>query len=78
MIDTISPLEEDDLVAWHFDSNPNTILFGTWWGPTGRDLHGRFVEKGSPREAFRLDQLAYTAECKVTILGKVFAARPTA
>jgi hypothetical protein len=78
LIDPYSPPERGDLVAFRFDDS-QTLLFGYWWGPTGRDGKGRFVKKGSPRETIRLDDLSYTVAHRgpahVTILGKVLAAK---
>src|SRR5690348_7182259 len=78
LVDTCSPLEEGDLVAFRFGDS-QTVLFWHWWGPTGRDKRGRFVEKGSPRETIKLDDLSYTVAhrgpARVTILGKVLAAK---
>jgi hypothetical protein len=78
LIDPNRPLEQGDLVAlcWtRKDGTPGEVLFWRWWGPTGRDCHGRFVPKGSPRECYELDGMKYCIEDlndgHFKILGKV-------
>jgi hypothetical protein len=76
LIDPSAPLQEGDVVACRF-ANGQSVLFWIWWGPTGRDVNGRFVKKGSPREASLVGFMKYTAQDirdGFTILGRVYAA----
>ena len=71
-------LQEGDMVAIQFRGS-RQVMFTRWFGRTGRDCCGRFVKKGSPNEAFRLDLgLIYTARQAepggfVQILGAVLS-----
>ena len=71
MVKTDEPPEPGDLVAWTFGLCPKSFLLGIYEGPTGRDGHGRFVKKGSPKEHSAIDALHYIPGRGVTILGKV-------
>jgi len=74
MVDSDTPLEEGDLVAFQLNQN-SPVMFQYWWGPTGRDGAGRFIKKGSPDECYQLDGLKFSAkDCAkygFKILGKV-------
>jgi hypothetical protein len=61
LVDPNTPLEEGDLVAGQFVPGKE-VMFSYWLGPTGRDCDGRFIKKGSPHEATRLDWMKYTED----------------
>jgi hypothetical protein len=82
VINTSSPLEEGDLVAWHFGTEISgmVVMFDYWFPPKGRECNGHFVAKGSPRECAYLGPMSYCLEDlqqgKFRILGKVCGAVP--
>ena len=86
LIDPNTDLRKGDLVAvtWMKNGAPGDVLFWRWWGPTGRDGKGRFVEKGSPDEHYETDGMKYCVkdlrphgpgDIVFKILGKIVTAR---
>ena len=81
LVDPNAPLEEGDLVAFGWlnkNGHPGDVMFERWWGPTGRDEHGRFVKKGSARECYVLEGLKYCPAdlaSRFRYYGKVLMAR---
>jgi len=76
LVDPNGPLKPGDIVAIQFinrDGKYGEVLFGKWYGPSGRDERGRFVRKGSPDETTETDFFNYTRPTIFRILGKVFA-----
>jgi len=76
-VDVRSPLVKGSHIAvcWPQDEACGGVIFQYWYGPTGRDSHGRFVKRGSPHEAIKCSGMSYTAEDIQTgwfkILGRV-------
>ena len=66
LIDTVSAIEEGDLIAWQFVNTKigksRVVLFGHWWPPEGRDHKGRFCKRGSSVECASIDGLRYSAD----------------
>lgn len=76
VIDPDAKLCPGDTVAFCWfrdDGSQHEVVLTRYWGPTGRDVKGRFVKAGSPHEEHALDNFSYCPgrdrHCRV--LGKV-------
>jgi hypothetical protein len=74
IVDAKAEPTEGDLVAFCLGRG-RPVSFGVWRGWTGRDSNGRFVRRGSPNEAFVIDQILCTreglADERVEVLGVI-------